>query len=1311
MVRPTVSWRPVPFAPRPAQAAACQVPFAHRPRSLRESRRGLSQAVLMILTALASSASFGQSQPISVSHSPDAGHADAALAAYGRFPISFEENRGQTDPQVRYMAHGGGYGLYLTSREAVLALSRSQCAPHSRTSNAAFPAQPDPCPAHQATVRLRMVGANPSPGISGVDLLSGKSNYFIGKDPKQWRTGIPNYAKVAYRDVYPGIDLIYYGNQQQLEFDLVVAPGADPNQVRFQVEGARELALNSDGDLVIHVSGGDISLRKPVVYQESSKGRQAVDGRFIAKGRGKFAFEVGPYDRTRQLVVDPTLAYSTYLGGSTAEQINGLAVDGNGNMYVAGFTRSADFPTSNPFQATIAGTVNAFVTKIDAAGTGLVYSTYLGGSNGDYGNAIAIDSAGDAFVAGSTFSPNFPLANAYQSSFAEGGPGLSSHGFVTELNPSGSDLVFSTFLGGSVSGPIPIVGGAGNVIDDCNGLALDKSGNIYVTGFTNANDFPTKNPIYTAPTGGFQSDTAEDGFVTEFSAGGASLVYSTYLGSPSSIAYGNAIAVNSNGDAYLTGNGTIPSVNALFTSGTGGFVAEIKSGGSGYAFSTPFEAGQAIALDSSGNVYVAGVIGSGGLGFPVKNPVSNEQANGGAFVSEFSSNGSSLLFSTPLGGTTAFFGGASANSANGIAVDSAGNILVAGGTNAPDFPTANPIADTNNGTGGVFVDEIDPTTGTLLFATVMGGSLPPAGGSVGCGYAGAANVGFSTGVGASGCEASGYALALDGAGNVYLAGAVASYDFPTASPFQSTNKGTSNTDQHTGFVSKISYETVGPSASLSPTSLTFASQVTGVASSPQDVTLTNNGNAALTITGITVTGANAGDFSQTNMCGSSLAASANCTIRVTFTPTATGTLTASISIADNASGSPQTISLTGTGAAAAPNVSLAPTSITFSSQTVGMTSAAQNITLTNTGTASLSITGITIAGTNASDFSQTNTCSSSLTASAFCTIAVTFTPAAAGSFAASVSIADNASGSPQTVSLTGTGVAATAPAITFSPASLTFASQNVGATSAAQTVTLTNSGTASLTITGITLTGSNAADFAQTNNCGSSVAAGAHCTINVTFTPAAAGNLTASVSVADNASGSPQTIALSGTGAAAAPPDFAVAASPATLSVSPGASGTSTLTVTPSNGFSQQVSFACSGLPALSSCSFSPSTVTPSGSAATTMLTISTTASTTAQNEVPSTGAQPLRWAASFAGLFFLASLGGIRKRRSLQLTMLGAFVLLGTLQGCGGGSGHSGTTTNPGTPAGTSTVTITATSGSGSSALSQTATISLTVQ
>ena len=497
-----------------------------------------------------------------------------------------------------------------------------------------------------------------------------------------------------------------------------------------------------------------------------------------------------------------------------------------------------------------------------------------------------------------------------------------------------------------------------------------------------------------------------------------------------------------------------------------------------------------------------------------------------------------------------------------------------------------------------------------------------------------------------------------------------------------------------------------PAVALSPASLTFSSEEVGTKSAAQAVTMTNTGNATLSVTGVSVTGANAGDFSQTNTCGSSLAAGAKCTISVTFAPTAAGARSASVSITDNAANSPQSIPLSGTGVAAAPVASLTPAGgLNFASQTIGTTSAAQAITLANTGNASLSISGITLTGADPGDFSETNTCGSSVAAGAKCTISVTFTPAATGTLTASISVADNAAGSPQTSALQGTGTAVPVPVVSLSPTKLTFASQTVGTTSTAQTVTLSNTGTAALTLSGITLTGGDASSYAETNTCGASVAAGSNCTISVTFTPTATGTLTASISVADNASGSPQAVALSGTGAAA--PDFSLSASPTTLSMSPGATGTSTLTVTPSNGFSQQVSFACSGLPELASCSFSPTTVTPDGSAATTSVTISTTASTTSRNDVPPMGTQPVRFAASFAGLVFLASLGAIRKRRPLLLTVLGAMVLLGALQGCGGGSKK----TIPGTPAGNYTVTVTATSGTGSSALSQTATIALTVQ
>ena len=322
-----------------------------------------------------------------------------------------------------------------------------------------------------------------------------------------------------------------------------------------------------------------------------------------------------------------------------------------------------------------------------------------------------------------------------------------------------------------------------------------------------------------------------------------------------------------------------------------------------------------------------------------------------------------------------------------------------------------------------------------------------------------------------------------------------------------------------------------PVASIAPGSLAFGNQTINTTSATQTVTLTNTGNAALSIAGITVIGTNAGDFAQTNACGSSVAAGANCTITVTFTSTATGARAGTLIVTDNnngTAGSTQTVSLSGTGTSVpAPVVSLSVLSLAFGNQTVNTNSTAQTVTLTNTGNAALSIAGITVTGTNASDFTQSNTCGSSVAAAANCTISVTFTPVASGSRTASVIITDNASGSPQTVSLSGTGTAVLA---SLSATSLAFGNEPIDVTSTAQTVTLSNTGNAALSITGLALTGTNASDFAQTNTCGSSVAAGANCTIAVMFTPSVTGTEAASLSIADNSSGSPQTVSLSGAG-------------------------------------------------------------------------------------------------------------------------------------------------------------------------------------
>ncbi len=328
---------------------------------------------------------------------------------------------------------------------------------------------------------------------------------------------------------------------------------------------------------------------------------------------------------------------------------------------------------------------------------------------------------------------------------------------------------------------------------------------------------------------------------------------------------------------------------------------------------------------------------------------------------------------------------------------------------------------------------------------------------------------------------------------------------------------------------KISGTGLASAPELSPTRLSFTSQSVGAISAAQEITLSNSGNAALSVSSFAVSGANSSDFSQTNNCGSVVEAGAHCTISVTFKPLAAGTRTAEVSFDDNASGSPQTVALSGTIATTSAGVS--PSNLTFASQTVGATTAAQEITVTDTGNEDLNITGIAVSGLNATDFIQSNNCGSVLAVGAHCTISVSFRPAAAGTRTATVTISDSASGGSQAVGLSGTGTATPAAEVSLSPTSVSFGSQTVGKASAAQSITLTNIGNAALTISSVTITGSNAGDFAQTNNCGSNLAADAKCTINVTFTPSASGSLTSSLSISDNAGGTPLTVSLAGTGA------------------------------------------------------------------------------------------------------------------------------------------------------------------------------------
>src|SRR5437867_2121639 len=510
--------------------------------------------------------------------------AATTIEAYGNVPLSFEPNRGQTKHQVKFLSRGSGYTLFLTSNEAVLTLRKSDTA--------------------STVMRMRLVGANRKSSVTGVDPQPGRSNYFLGSDPSKWRHDVPNYSKVRYQDIYRGIDLIYYGRQQQLEYDFVVAAGADPNKIQLSFRGSDNPTIDESGDLIVD----EMRLLKPVAYQERDGQRTPVAARYIIGKKHRVRFSVADYDTTKPLVIDPVLVYSTYLGGSGDELSFGIAVDAFGNAYVTGRTASADFPTtSGAFDNTFNGGFNdVFVTKLNATGSALVYSTYLGGSRccGDGGQAIAVDIFGNAYVTGYTYSADFPTTPGAFDTVFDG----VLDAFVTKLNASGSALIYSTFLGSNSIG---------------RGIALDSSGSAYVTGEATA-DFPTTPGAYDTT-----FDGGDDVFVTKLNPDGSALVYSTFIGGNNDTdgddAYG--IAVDTFGNAYVTGRTVstdFPTTPGAFDVTFNGvqdvFVTKLNGSGSTLVYSTSLggsgnDIGAAIAVDSAGNAYVTGFTDS--TDFPI----------------------------------------------------------------------------------------------------------------------------------------------------------------------------------------------------------------------------------------------------------------------------------------------------------------------------------------------------------------------------------------------------------------------------------------------------------------------------------------------------------------------------------------------------------------------------------------------------------------------------------------------------------------------------------------------------------------------
>jgi hypothetical protein len=684
------------------------------------------------------------------------------VKAYGKLPLRFEANQGQTDQRVSFLARGSGYALFLTGDEAVLSLERP-VQKRGRKSLAAT----------DAALRIRLVGTNATAKPTGLNELQGRSNYFIANDPKEWRTSVPNYARVQYRNVYPGVDLVYYGNQQHLEYDFILAPRADPKMIDLDLQGADQLEINAQGDLIVHMHGGEIRFQPPQLYQEVYERKQAVSGRYVLRGKGRVGFDTGRYDPTKPLIIDPVLAYSTYLGGFT--QGLAIAVDRSGSAYVTGIAGSTDFPTTpGAFQTKLAGSGpsawgDVFVTKFSADGSALVYSTYLGGSNDDRARSIALDSSGNAYVTGQTNSIDFPTVAPFQSSCVHHGTGTCGSAFVSKLNADGSKLLYSTYLGG-------------NGASASAGIAVDSGGNAYVAGSTTAADFPTtpgafqQQCISCAATGTFNA------FITKFNAQGTALIYSTFLDGSNKSDYSDAggIALDASGNAYVAGSTsstdfpTTPGAfQTTYAGGQGdGYVTKLNASGSALLYSTYLggslgDSPVSIAVDSSGNSYVTGATFS--TDFPTT-PGAVETSfdfnNLGVdflvdtFVTKLNPSGTGLVYSTFLG----------VGQGAAIAVDAAGRAYIAGA--AGSIPVVNPIQADNAGGEDAFVSELNAAGSALTFSTYLGGS--------------------------NNDWAAGIALAGD---DIYITGAASQGGFPiTAGAFQ-----TSFVGQQDAIVCKLSF--------------------------------------------------------------------------------------------------------------------------------------------------------------------------------------------------------------------------------------------------------------------------------------------------------------------------------------------------------------------------------------------------------------------------------------------------------------------------------------------------------------------------
>ena len=827
---------------------------------------------------------------------------------YGHLPLMFEPNQGQTDSKVRFIARGGGYGLFLTEQEAVLSLQ----APVAGKSEAR----------QSSVVRMTLAGANEHPAVRGAEELPGKSNYFIGNDPAGWRQNVPQYARVEYAQVYPGVDLVYYGSQGHLEYDFQVAPGTDPKSIQLSFHGSQALKLDA-GDLVLETAAGDIRLEAPRVYQQDGNARKPVAGHFAMLSDNRVGFDIGAYDRNKTLVIDPVLSYSTYLGGSGDELHPAIAVDSALDLYVTGATSSTDFPVTDGSTFKSGATTNVFVAKYDPTGATLLFASYIGGTGADSPVGIAVDAATNIYVAGTTTSINFPTStSAFQPTpNAPGNP----HAFVTQListtNASTYSLGYSTYLSGGKT-------------DTATGMTLDNKGFVYVIGITDSTDFPL------APVAGTFQSTLQgtNAFfiskVAPTSTGANSLNFSTYFGGgfpTTGTVSGGAIAVDNNANVsniYFTGAtnyiytgqnsqtdfpirnayqsclGLAPSATQPQTCDTtvtlpDAFIAKLDPGTTTgaqllyctYLGGSGTDVGLGIALDASGNAYITGSTNS--PTFPVstgagKTLIGPQQTPASAGTHAFVAKINNPATGTGSNGSTnvqftyfTYLSGSGTDVGNAIAVDNVQGADVIGTTqSASSFPvTPNAFQSTLKGTQDAFVARLDTlgtTTGASQYVSFLGG----------------------------GATETGTGVVLDSDSNVYLTGETTSTDFPTKNPKQPNKAGGAGVSD--AFVTKVGpsldFDVQGhPPGSNSVNAgnqIAFNYVITNNGDTTSNVAFADNlsggnGSAPVTFVSASVSGGSCASTPTDNkvLCNlGTIKGGATSTVTINLTPTGGGTV-------------------------------------------------------------------------------------------------------------------------------------------------------------------------------------------------------------------------------------------------------------------------------------------------------------------------------------------------------------------------------------------------------------------------------------